>query len=257
MKIVILGAGNMGLWFTGELSADHEVFLFDINPERIRTAAGAAPLGNPAQISSIAPDLLLNAVGIRQTCQAFESALPYIPPQCISVDIASVKGDLPAYYNRRKIRFASLHPMFGPKAVGQTGPCGQNAVIIQESDPEGIRFFENFFSSRKIKVFLSSFENHDQMIAHSLSLPFVSSMIFASCLENTAVPGTTFRKHREIADVLMREDDDLLSEILFNPPSLIQLEKVTSRLEFLKHVLKARDYDEARRFFQRLRNNLM
>jgi len=34
------------------------------------------------------------------------------------------------------------------------------------------------------------------------------------------------------------------------------LAKITSRLEFLKHIIKAKDQDEAREFFRRLRENM-
>ena len=94
------------------------------------------------------------------------------------------------------------------------------------------------------------------MIAYSLTLPFASSLVFAACMKNTAVPGTTFKRHLTIARGLLSEDDHLLAEILFNEYSLKQLEKVTSRLEFLKHVIKGRDYEEAQRFFNNLRENI-
>jgi prephenate dehydrogenase len=81
-------------------------------------------------------------------------------------------------------------------------------------------------------------------------------MVFAACMDNTTVPGTTFKKHLEISRGLMSEDDFLLSEILFNKYSLPELEKVTSRLDFLKHVIRARDLEEAAKFFDRLRNNI-
>ena len=75
-------------------------------------------------------------------------------------------------------------------------------------------------------------------------------------MKNTTVPGTTFKRHLTIAKGLLSEDDHLLAEILFNEYTLEQLERVTSRLEFLKHVIKARDYDEVRRFFAQLRENI-
>jgi hypothetical protein len=75
-------------------------------------------------------------------------------------------------------------------------------------------------------------------------------------MERSTVPGTTFKKHLEIARGLLSEDDYLLAEVIFGPHSLEQLEKVTSRLEFLKHVIKGRDFDEARVFFARLRQNI-
>jgi prephenate dehydrogenase len=75
-------------------------------------------------------------------------------------------------------------------------------------------------------------------------------------MEKTTVPGTTFKKHMNIAKGLLSEDDYLLADILFNKYSLKELDKVTSKLEFLKHVIKGRDYEEAVRFFNSLRNNV-
>ena len=37
MRILILGAGKMGSFFTDVLSFDHEVAVFDVNPDRKST----------------------------------------------------------------------------------------------------------------------------------------------------------------------------------------------------------------------------
>ena len=36
MRILILGAGKMGSFFTDVLSFDHEVAVFDVNPKKLR-----------------------------------------------------------------------------------------------------------------------------------------------------------------------------------------------------------------------------
>ena len=81
-------------------------------------------------------------------------------------------------------------------------------------------------------------------------------MVFAANMEKSAVPGTTFKKHSDIARGLLSEDDALLSEILFSPYAREQLELVTQRLEFLKHIILQKDFEEARIFFDRLRENV-
>jgi prephenate dehydrogenase len=107
-----------------------------------------------------------------------------------------------------------------------------------------------------LQIFEYSFDEHDLLIAYSLTLPFAASLVFAANMDSSTVPGTTFKKHHEIAKGLLSEEDALLSEILFNPHSLSQLEKVTNKLEFLKHVIRQRDFDEAQKFFDRLRKNI-
>jgi prephenate dehydrogenase len=172
-------------------------------------------------------------------------------------DVASIKGELTSYYASSGRRFASIHPMFGPTFARMEDCTGENAVIIRESDPEGKAFWIAFFAERGVRVFEYSMAEHDRMMAYSLTLPFVSSLVFSSCVTMSTVPGTTFRKHLEVARGLLGEDEYLLTEILFNPESLAQLEKISSRLNYLWHIVKQRDEEEARKFLGALRKNLI
>ena len=146
--------------------------------------------------------------------------------------------------------------MFGPTFANVEDLRNESAIIIRESDEAGARFFRDFFSGLGLKVFEFTFEEHDRMIAYSLSVPFTSTLVFAASATNLAVPGTTFKKHLEIARGLLSESDDLLSEILFNTHTLPQLDMITGRLELLKHIVRQRDFQEAADFFSRLRRNI-
>jgi len=168
----------------------------------------------------------------------------------------SVKGKISEYYKRCNFHFASVHPMFGPTFSNVDRLEDENVIIIRESSPEGALFFRDFFRELAIQIFEYSFDEHDQLISYSLTLPFASSLVFAANMNSSAVPGTTFKKHYEIAQGLLAEDDTLLAEILFNPHSSLQLEKVTNKLEFLKHIIRQRDFEEAKEFFNRLRENI-
>ena len=66
-------------------------------------------------------------------------------------------------------------------------------------------------------------------------------MVFASCMIRQEAPGTTFRKHHEIAKGLLAEDDFLLSEIMFSPYALEQLEKIGTSLGKLREIIKTKD----------------
>lgn len=256
MRIAILGAGHMGRWFAGILSGEHELRLFDRDPDRIKDLKSDQRLPGLHGLKEYHPELLLNTVSIQETVAAFRAVEPYLDPDCLLADVTSVKGDLVGYYRVCGFRFVSLHPMFGPTFANVDRLQDENAIIITDSDPVGITFFRGIFRRQGLNVFECGFNEHDRMIAYSLTLPFASSLVFAACLDPGAVPGTTFRKHHEIARGLLSEDDNLLSEIIFNPFSLEQLDRVTGRLELLKHIIRARDQEEARRFFSGLRRNL-
>jgi prephenate dehydrogenase len=256
VKIVVLGFGRMGSWLAGELARTHEVFVFDRDPAKTRGAAGVATLGRPGDIAGLKPDWLINAVDLAGTVEAYRAVEDMLPSECILCDMASIKTTLPEYYRRSRFRFGSCHPMFGPTFADPAALGEESAVVVRESHPEAAAFLEAFFREKGVAVRTCTFDGHDRMMAYALTMPFAASMVFAACLDEPSVPGTTFKRHRGIADKLLGEDDGLLAEILFNPHSLPQIEKITQKLEFLKHIIAARDGEEARRLFARLRENL-
>jgi len=69
-------------------------------------------------------------------------------------------------------------------------------------------------------------------------------------------PGTTFRKHNEIAKGLLSEDNFLLSEILMSPYSLEQVENVREKLDQLIKMIKTGKAEELSNMFDGLRDNL-
>jgi prephenate dehydrogenase len=256
MNICILGAGKMGSWLAKILSADHSISVFDSDASKVQNLAGVRVLQDFEQIRTSSPHMLLNCVSLQNTVESFRAVVPLLPKDCLLCDIASVKGTLPAFYREAGFRFVSVHPMFGPTFADLTDLRKENAVIISDSDGEGKEFFRQLFGHFGVNVFEYSFSEHDVMMAYSLTLPFVSSMVFASCVGTEAVPGTTFKHHLEVARGLLAEDDFLLAEIIFNQHSLAQLEKISGRLNFLWHIIRNRDTGEARKFFEGLRKNV-
>ena len=54
----------------------------------------------------------------------------------------------------------------------------------------------------------------------------------------------------------MSEDDFLLTEILFNPHSVGQIEKIQDKLETLKQIIKEKDSAEMKNFLEEVRQNI-
>ena len=256
MKIAILGVGHMGSWLTEVLSAEHEIALYDTDKTKVQRRYNVRPLESLGEISNFSPVLLINAVSLQHTKAVFEAVAPLLTKTCTLCDVASVKAGIASYYKDTGFHFVSVHPMFGPTFADMHALREENAVIISESCSEGKKFFQYLFERLGLQVFEYSFEEHDRTMAYSLTIPFVSSMIFAGCVDAKAVPGTTFKRHMALARGLLVEDDHLLAEILFSPHSVVQLGRMTTQLEFLKHVIKGKDYDVAREFFARLRHNI-
>ena len=256
MKIVIIGAGRMGAWLVEELCFDHEVAVYDIDRKKLKHFIHVKRFLDLSEMASFRPELLVNASSLSSVCGVFDEAAPYLPDECMISDIASVKTGLHDYYKAAGRRFVSTHPMFGPTFGNVRDLRDENAIIIQESDEEGKAFFRDFYENLQVSVYEYSFEAHDKTIAYSLSIPFASSMVFAACMKKQEAPGTTFRKHLNIAGGLLSEDDHLLAEIMFNPHTVRQIEEISSRLAYLNHIIRSRDYEEMHKFLDRLRSNI-
>jgi prephenate dehydrogenase len=255
-KIVVMGAGKMGSWLVESLCLDYDVGVYDQDATRLKYFFNSHRFLKLDEIRDFQPDLLINAVSLHNTIRVFREVDPYLQDDCIIADITSVKNGLQEYYNECGRRFISTHPMFGPTFANIKDLSEENAIIIKESDPDGIEFFRNFYSSLKLNIYEYSFSDHDETIAYSLSVPFSSSLVFAACMKRQEAPGTTFRKHLDVARGVLSEDDYLLSEILFNPFTIEQVGKIRTQLANLIRIVEKRDFEALKDFFDELRQNI-
>ena len=256
MKILILGAGKMGTFLTDVLCIQHEVALYDTDARKLRFVFNTLRLTQLDEIREFEPELLINCVTLKYTIEAFEKVLPYIPQNCIISDIASVKTGLQEYYEKCGRRYVSTHPMFGPTFATLDNLSTQSAIIISESDHMGKAFFKGLYHSLRLKIFEYSFDEHDETIAYSLSIPFASTLVFASVMKHQEAPGTTFKRHMDIAKGLFSEDDFLLSEILFNPHTSPQLENIRKELLDLLDIIDNKDNERMLAFLTKVRKNI-
>lgn len=256
MKILILGAGKMGSFLCDVLSSDHDVAIYDVDPERLRFTFNCRRFTKMDEIKEFEPRLLINAATVKYTKQAFDAVLPYLPATCILSDIASVKTGLPEYYATCGHPFVSTHPMFGPTFASLSNLSNENAIIIKEGDYLGKVFFRDLYNRLGLHIEEYTFEEHDETIAYSLSIPFASTLVFGSIMKHQDAPGTTFKRHMAIARGLMSEDDYLLSEILFNPNTPAQLQRIMEQLGRLREIVKNHDGDEMQKFLDEVRSNL-
>lgn len=241
MKILILGAGKMGSFFCDLLSFDHEVAVYDLRPEKLRFTFNAQRFSSLDEIDGFEPQLVINASTVKYTLDAFRQVLPHLPKACIISDIASVKTGLPEFYASCGHPYVSTHPMFGPTFASLSNLSNENAIIISEGDHLGKVFFRDLYSRLRLNIVEYTFEEHDETIAYSLSIPFAATLAFASVMKHQEAPGTTFKRHMQIAEGLMSEDEYLVSEILFNPHTPSQLDGIVGKLSELLEIVKRRD----------------
>lgn len=257
MRILVLGAGKMGSFFLDLLSFEHETAVYEKDPKRMRFTYNTQRFTQLEEIREFAPELVINAVTVKNTIPAFNEVMPYLPADCIISDIASVKTGLKDFYEQAGRRYVSTHPMFGPTFASLNNLGNENAIIIKEGDHLGRIFFKDLYQSLHLNIFEYTFDEHDETVAYSLSIPFVSTFVFAAVMKHQDAPGTTFKKHMAIAQGVMNEDDYLLQEILFNPRTMPQVENIRRELKELLQILGDKDADGFKQYLTKIRKNVL
>ncbi|MDD5861998.1 MAG: prephenate dehydrogenase/arogenate dehydrogenase family protein [Prevotella sp.] len=256
MRILIMGAGKMGSFFIDLLSFDHEVAVYEKDPKRLRFTYNCYRFQKLEEIRDFKPELVINAVTVKYTLSAFKEVLPYLPDDCIISDIASVKTGLKAFYEQAGHPYVSTHPMFGPTFANLNQLSEENAIIINEGDYMGRIFFKDLYQKLGLNIYEYSFQEHDETVAYSLSIPFVSTFCFAAVMKHQDAPGTTFKRHMQIAKGVLHEDDYLLQEILFNPYTSEQVEKIREELKTLIDIIDHKDAKGMKAFLTKIRKNV-
>ena len=256
MKILILGAGKMGSFFTDVLSFEHECAVYEIDQKRMRFLYNTQRFTNLEEIRTFRPDLVINAVTLKYTIDVFKQVIPYLHQDCIISDISSVKTGFKEFYESTGMHYVSTHPMFGPTFANLGALSNENAIVINEGDYLGRVFFLDLYRRLGLNVHEYTFEEHDQAMAYSLSVPFVSTFVFSAVMKHQDAPGTTFKRHLKIARGVLSEDDTLLREILFNPRTKSHVEQIRSELKELIQIIDDRDEEALNAYLTRIRKNI-
>ncbi|MBQ1973641.1 MAG: prephenate dehydrogenase [Paraprevotella sp.] len=256
MRILVLGAGKMGSFFVDLLSFDHETAVYEIDARRLRFMYNTQRFTSMDEIDAFNPELVINAVTLKHTLDVFQQVIPHLSKDCIISDISSVKTGFKEFYEGTGMRYVSTHPMFGPTFANLGNLSSENAIIINEGDYMGRIFFRDLYNRLGLNICEYSFDEHDETMAYSLSIPFVSTFVFAAVMKHQDAPGTTFKRHLKIARGVLGEDDCLLREILFNPRTKGQVSGIRDELKSLLDIIDRHDEDGLTTYLRRIRENI-
>ena len=246
----------MGSFFIDLLSFDHEVAVYDIDPQRLRFTYNCRRFTSLDEIDAFAPELVINAVSLKHTLDVFRQVIPHLPKSCILSDISSVKTGFKEFYDESGFHYVSTHPMFGPTFANLGQLSNENAIIISEGDFMGRCFFKELYSRLGLHICEYTFDEHDRTVAYSLSIPFVSTFVFAAVMKHQDAPGTTFKRHMRIAKGVLTEDDYLLQEILFNPYTHDQVAQIRTELKELLEIIDNKDAEGMAAYLTKIRSNV-
>lgn len=256
MKILILGAGKMGSFFTDLLSFEHEVAVLESDPKRMRfiyNATSPTEAGRSCRIQTrISHQLRDTKLYDRsiQECHALPAAILYHLGYRIGQDTPE----------KNFTKHVASRMFLPTRCLVRHSPIWDNwrkkIRSLFRRDHLGKIFFKDIYSSLRLHICEYTFEEHDKVVAYSLGIPFASTMVFAATMKHQDAPGTTFKRHMKIARGLLSEDDYLLTEILFNPRTPHQIARIQEELDILQEIIKNKDSERMKEYLTKIRKNI-
>jgi prephenate dehydrogenase len=237
VKIAVVGAGKMGVWFARFFqSKGYNVVLADRKAEKI------AKLKKTLQVS-LTTDFLeaikdADQIFLCVSINAIEEVCKIISPAThkdqIVMDICSIK-QAPVATMHKYIREATVlgtHPVFGPGSNG----VAHKAYILTPTNSKEEKFAEEFkawLQKEDAHVFIMSPKKHDELISVVLGLPHFLGLVACETLleqknlpETKAVAGTTYRMLFTLAEATALETPDLFASLQTSLPEVGEVENL-------------------------------
>jgi prephenate dehydrogenase len=278
MKIAVIGAGKMGVWFAKFFqSKGYDVILADRKKEKL------------AKLKDLLVDLTYNfeeavqdadqiflCVSINAMEEVVKAISPAVHDGQIVMDICSIK-ESPVQTMHQYIKGAMVlgtHPVFGPGSNG----VKHKAYVLTPTNPKEQKFAEEFkawLEKEEAHVFIMTPKKHDELISVVLGLPHFLGLVACETLleqknlpETKKVAGTTYRMLFTLAEATALETPDLYAAVQTNLPELGNIEDtfmakaqelltliknkdtkaIVERMEKLKKKLKETDSDFAKSY---------
>ena len=280
MRIAIIGAGKMGVWFAKFFkSQGFDVILADRNKEKIaklRSTDIQVDLTSDFKSAVENADQILICVSISAFEEVVKTISPAIQDDQVVMDICSIK-EAPVKIMHQYIKNATVlgtHPVFGP---GSNGVKHKAYVLtpINEKELEFAEHIKKWLEQQEAHVFIMTPKKHDELISVVLGLPHFLGLVACETLleqknlpETKKIAGTTYRMLFTLAEATALETPDLYAAVQTNLPELGKIEEtfmakaqelltliknkdqkaIAQRLEDLKKKLAAADSDFAKSY---------
>ena len=278
MRIAIIGAGKMGVWFAKFfLEEGYSVVVADRSKEKLSKLKSEIAVETADFVEAVQnADRVLICVSI----SAFEAVIKTISPSIredqVVMDICSIK-DFPVKVMHKHIKTGLVlgtHPVFGPGSKG----VKHKAFILTPTNAEEREFAESFkkwLETKKARVFVMPPKKHDELMSVVLGFPHFLGLVACETLleqadypETKNVAGTTYRMLLTLAEVTALENPELFASLQLSLPELEKIESsfiekahewlnlikqkdsaaITSKMEQLKEKLMKTSRDYARSY---------
>ena len=192
-RVAVIGAGGMGAWFARFFRSRGDfVAISDRNSGRAkRLALKIRARYASSNVEAVrGSNIIILATPASVISKVINEIAPSISKNALVCDICATKSAVvPAlrFVQRRGIKVASIHPMYGPSARGIRG---RRIIAIRTGkDTGGYKAMRHLLEGAH--MFLTQQGNHDRNVALTLGLPHFLNMAFA----------TTISKRRNLAKI--------------------------------------------------------
>ena len=249
MRVAIIGAGKMGVWFAQFFRGEgHSVVIASRNKKKLVRIGKELDFEIASFEQAVKKaDKILICVSL----DAFEKVAKTISPEIkkgqIIIDICSIKeypvDVMHKYFGKNLI--LGMHPVFGP---GSTS-LKNKTIILTPTNSKETKFAESFkkwLEQKDVRVFIMAPKKHDRLMSVVLGFPHFIGLVACDVLldqknysETKNVAGTTFRMLFTLAEVAALETPELFNSLQSNLPEIAELEnmfieKASEWLELIK-----------------------
>jgi len=273
MKIAVIGAGKMGVWFAKFFNdKNEEVVLADRKKEKLEVLKDLpVDLTTNFKEAVCYADQIYLCVSINAIEEVVKTIGPVLHQGQVIMDICSIK-EAPVKTMHQYVKGATVlgtHPVFGPGSHGVKG----KAYILTPTNVEEEEFateFKNWLEEQEAHVFVMSPKKHDDLMSVVLGLPHFLGIVTCETLleqknfsETKKVAGTTYRMLFTLAESTALETPDLFARLQTSLPELGKIEDqfmakaqewlnliknkdtvaIVKRMELLKKQLLEMDHD--------------
>ena len=275
MKIAVIGAGKMGVWFAKFFgSKGYDVILADRKKAKLEAQKDLlVDLTTNFEEAVQDADQILLCVSINAMEEVTKAISPVIHEGQVVMDICSIK-ETPVKTMHQYLKGATIlgtHPVFGPGSNG----VKHKAYVLTPTNAKEQEFakqFKQWLEKEEAHVFIMTPKKHDELMSVVLGLPHFLGLVACETLleqvnlpETKKVAGTTYRMLFTLAEATAMETPDLYASVQTNLANLGEIEDlfmakaqelltliknkdqkaIVERMEQLKKKLSAADSDFA------------